>query len=159
MLGLIPPVVLIMVITGYITYLISKQSISNAIERASRLQTVAVRNEIESYLDLCRQDICNLAREAITSDVLQRFLARHWLSGGNEYLEVAFIAQKSADHLIYMAKNREIVQIPAELVPTIKPSLLAYYEQLKKLAPGQAWLFPSLRWNILSRSLTIQTRN
>ena len=47
MIGLIPPVVLIMMITGYVTYLISKQSISNAIERTSRLQTVAVRNEIE----------------------------------------------------------------------------------------------------------------
>jgi DNA-binding NtrC family response regulator len=142
MLGLIPPVVLIMVITGYITYLISKQSISNAIERASRLQAVAVRNEIESYLEHCRQDICHLAQEAITPDALRRFLARPQVSGGVEYLEVAFISQKSADHLFYMAKDGKIVQILTEMAAAIKPSPLAYYEQLKNLAPLQTWVSP-----------------
>ena len=142
MLGLIPPVVIIMVITGYITYLISKQSISNAIERTSRLQTVAVRNEIESYLERCRQDICHLAQETITPDALRRFIARPRLVGGIEYLEVAFISQKNADHLFYMAKDGEIVQIPAEMVVAIKPSPLAYFELLKKLAFEQTWLSP-----------------
>ncbi|MGE5256976.1 MAG: sigma 54-interacting transcriptional regulator [Hyphomicrobiales bacterium] len=142
MLGLIPPVVLIMVITGYITYLISKQSISNAIERTTRLQIVAVRNEIENYLERSRQDICHLAQQTITPDALSRFLARPRLSGGIDYLEVAFISQKNADHLFYMAKDDKIVQIPAEMIVAIKPSPLAYFEQLKKLTLGQTWLSP-----------------
>jgi DNA-binding NtrC family response regulator len=139
MLGLIPPVVLIMIFTGYVTYLISKQSIGDAIERTSRLQTVAVRNEIESYLERCRQDITNLAQDSITPETLNRFLAKHKISGGIEYLEIAFISQKNANHLVYMAKGGQIVQIAAD---TIKPSPLLYYEQLKQLGPRQAWLSP-----------------
>jgi DNA-binding NtrC family response regulator len=137
MLGLIPPVVLIMVVTGYITYLISKQSIGDAIQRSSRLQTAAVRNEIEGYLERCRQDIIYLAQENITPPVLQKFIAKQKISGGIEYIEVAFIAQKSADHIVYMAKDGQFVQIAAD---AIKPSPLSYYEQLQKVAPGQVWL-------------------
>jgi DNA-binding NtrC family response regulator len=139
MVGVIPPVVIIMIFTGYITYLISKQSIGNAIERTSRLQTVAVRNEIEGYLDRSRQDISLLAQEDTTPLALRRFMAKQKISGGVEYLEIAYIAQKTADHLIYMAKDGQIVQIQAD---SIKPSPLSYYEQLKKVLPGQVWLSP-----------------
>jgi DNA-binding NtrC family response regulator len=141
MLGLIPPVVLIMVITGYITYLISKQSIANAIQRTSQLQTVAVRNEIEGFLERWRQDISHLAQENITLQVLHRFIEKRKISGGIEYLGIAFIAQKSTDHLVYMAKDDVIVQVPAD---SIKPSPLSYFEQLKHLRPGQVWLSPVL---------------
>ena len=139
MLGLIPPVVIIMMFTGYVTYLISKQSIVNAIQRTSQLQTVAVRNEIEGYFERCRQDITHLAQENITPQAMHRFIAKQKISGGTEYLGVAYIAQKNADHLVYMAKDDRIVQLPAD---SIKPSPLSYYEQLKSIGPGQAWLSP-----------------
>lgn len=142
MVGLIPPVVVIMMITGYVTYYISRQSISSAVERTTRLQTVAVANEIEVLLDRCRQDVVNLAQETITPGLLRRFLARYQFSGGTEYTEAAFIAQKSADHLVYMAKDGQIAQIPDRLVPSIKPNPLTYYDEVAKLAPGQVWLSP-----------------
>jgi DNA-binding NtrC family response regulator len=139
MVGIIPPVVVIMIFTGYITYLISKQSIGNAIERTSRLQTVAVRNEIEGYLERCRQDISHLAQNAISVEGLRKFIVRSRTTGGIEYLGVAFISQKSADHLAYMATDGRIVQIAAD---SVKPSFLSYYEQLKQLNPKQVWLSP-----------------
>jgi DNA-binding NtrC family response regulator len=140
MLGLIPPVVIIMIITGYVTYYFSKQSISEAVERTTRLQTVAVGNEIEFLLDRCRQDLTNLAREAVTPEMLQRFLARHRDSGGIEYAEAAFIAQKNADHLVYVAKDGRIAQITSQMVSTIRPNPLTYYEEISKLSPRQVWL-------------------
>jgi DNA-binding NtrC family response regulator len=142
MVGLIPPVVVIMMITGYVTYYISKQSISTAVERTTRLQTVAVGNEIEVLLERCRQDLANLAQEAVTPGLLQRFLARHQVSGGIEYTEAAFIAQKSADHLFYMANDGHIAQIPDPLITAIKPSPLIYYNEVSKLSSGQVWLSP-----------------
>jgi hypothetical protein len=142
MVGLIPPVVVIMIITGYVTYYISKQSISTAVERATRLQTVAVGNEIEMLLDRCRQDLSNLAQEAVTPGLLQRFLARPQVSGGMEYAEAAFIAQKSTDHIVYVAKGAHIAQVPDRLLPTIKPNPFIYYDEVAKLSPGQVWLSP-----------------
>jgi DNA-binding NtrC family response regulator len=139
MVGLIPPVVIIMIFTGYITYLISKQSVGNAIERTSRLQTVAVRNEIEGYLERCRQDITNFAQTEISTEGLRKFILRSKTTGGIEYLGAAFISQKSADHLVYMAIDGRIVQIVAD---SVKPSFLSYYEQLKQLSLRQVWLSP-----------------
>ncbi len=139
MFGIIPPVVIIMIFTGYITYFISKQSIANAIERTSRLQTVAVRNEIEGYLERCRQDITYLAQNSVSADGLRKFILRSKTTGGLDYLGVAYISQKSADHLAYMAMDGRIVQIA---VDSVKPSLLSYYEQLKQVNPKQVWLSP-----------------
>ena len=139
MIGLIPPVVVIVIFTGYVTYLISKQSIANAIHRTSRLQTLAVRNEIENYLERCRQDITYLALQNITPMILHRFISKAKIAGGIEYLAVAYIAQKSADHLVFSAKNDLVVQIPADLM---KPSPLSYYEQYKQTESGHVWLSP-----------------
>ena len=52
------------------------QSIANAIQRTSRLQTLAVRNEIENYLERCRQDITYLALQNITPMILHRFISK-----------------------------------------------------------------------------------
>ena len=144
MIGLIPPVVVIMVITGYITYDYSKQSINTAVERTTRLQAVAVGNEIESYLDRCRQDLVNLAQEDITPGLLARFLGRNQTSGGIEYTEAAFIAQKSAGHLVYIARDGRIVQIPSGMTAAIKPNPLAYFDETAKLKAGEVWLSPVL---------------
>jgi len=155
MLGLIPPVVLIMMITGYVTYLISKQSIGNAIQRTSRLQTVAVRNEIEGYLERCRQDINHLAQENITPEVLHRFIAKQKISGGIEYLEVAYIAQKRAGHLIYMAKNDQIVQIAAD---RSNPALYLTMNNSKKSLRGRSGSHRSWKSSTHSRSRTTRIK-
>lgn len=140
MLGLIPPVVIIMIITGYVTYYFSKQSINEAVERTTRLQTVAVGNEIELILDRCRQDLTNLAREAVTPEVLQHFLARSRDSGGIEYAEAAFIAQKNSDHLVYVAQDGRIAQFSGQMISTMRPNPLSHYEEASKLSPRQVWL-------------------
>ena len=63
MIGLIPPVLIILIITGYLTYFISSKFINSAIERSSQLQVMALTHEIEYFLDHCRQDLSNLAKE------------------------------------------------------------------------------------------------
>jgi DNA-binding NtrC family response regulator len=141
MLGLIPPVVIIMMITGYVTYLISKKSIGDAIQRTSQLQAVAVRNEIESHLERCRQDITHLAMGRVTPEALRDFLSEQAVSDGRDYLQVGYVAQKSADHVFYMAKDGRIVQVAFD---SIRPSPLSYAEQFKPLAPGETWLSPVL---------------
>jgi hypothetical protein len=95
MIGLIPPVLIILIITGYLTYFISSKFINSAIERSSRLQVMALNHEIEYFLDHCRQDLSNLAKESVSEDALRRFLSLNKLNGGLEYLGC-----------LYFAKNR-----------------------------------------------------
>jgi hypothetical protein len=140
MIGLIPPVIIILLVTGYLTYLISSKFINSAIERSSQLQVVALSHEIEYFLDHCRQDLSDLARDGASEEVLRRFLSLNKLTGNSGYLGAAFISQKTADHLIYMAKDGYIAQIPPAMISEIKPIPLIYYEKVKQLAPGQVWL-------------------
>jgi DNA-binding NtrC family response regulator len=142
MIGLIPPVLIILIVTGYITYFISSKFINSAIERSSQLQVMALNHEIEYFLDHCRQDLSNLAKENVSEDALRRFLALNKLTGNVDYLGIAFISQKTADHLIYMAKDGYIAQISSAMISEIKPIPLIYYEKVKQLAPDQVWLSP-----------------
>jgi DNA-binding NtrC family response regulator len=141
-LGLIPSVLLVLAATGYFTYLVSNNFINSALSRSSLLQVMALRHEIESQLDRWRQDLSVIAHEKISGEVLKRFLERSRFLGGPEYLGIAFISQKSADHLIYMAKDGNIVQIPSAMISEIKPIPLVYYEKTKELQPGEVWLSP-----------------
>lgn len=141
-IGLIPPVLIILIITGYINYTISREIIGNAVERSSQLQAFSARQELESFLEGWRLDVCNLSQEGIDAGSIYRFLARSRTSGGIEYIGAAFISQKNTDHIIYMAKDGHIVQIPSELISEIKPILLTFYEKIKNLQPNQVWLSP-----------------
>ena len=140
MLGLIPSVLLVLAVTGYFTYLVSNSFINTALGRSSQLQVMALKHEIEFQLDRWRQDLSVIAQERINGDFLKAFLERSRSVGGPEYLGIAFISQKSADHLIYMAKDGNIVQIQVPLIPEIKPIPMIYYEKVKALQPGEVWL-------------------
>ena len=96
MIGLIPPVLIILIVTGYLTYFISSKFINSAIERSSQLQVMALNHEIEYFLDHCRQDLSNLAKENVNEDALRRFLSLNKLNGGLDYL----------GSCLYFAKNR-----------------------------------------------------
>ncbi len=141
-LALIPPVLLILVITGYVNFRISRDLIGDALERSSKLQALSVKREIESFLESWRLDISALSKERINSDSIYRFIARSKNIGGIEYCGAAYVSQKNSDHLIYMAKDGYIVQIPSELISDFKPIPLIFYDKIKELKPGQVWFSP-----------------
>lgn len=141
-LGLIPPVLIILMITGYINYFISRDLIGNAVERSSKLQALSAKREIESFLEHWRLDVFNLSQEKLDADSIHRFLAKSRTSGGIEYSGAAYISQKNTDHVIYMAKDGRIVQIPSLSLSEIKPIPLIFYDKIKKMDPGQVWLSP-----------------
>jgi DNA-binding NtrC family response regulator/HAMP domain-containing protein len=141
-IGLIPPVLIILAITGYLNYSISRDLIGNALERSSKLQVISAKREMESFLERWRVDVSNLSQEIIDADSIYRFLARKGSPEGSGYIGAAYISQKNADHLIFMAKDSHIVQIPPELISEIKPIPLIYYDRVKTLAAGHVWLSP-----------------
>lgn len=139
---LIPPVILLMTITGYIHYAISKTFIHNAIKRSSHLQVMALRHEIESHLEKWRDDLLQLSRNDIRETELRKFLERTGAGNRPDYLGVAFISQKDPDPIVFMAKEGQIAQIPAAMVSDIKPIPLIYQEKIGEIDEGHVWLSP-----------------
>lgn len=142
MVSLIPSVILFMGITGYLNHEISKDFIKNAINRSSHIQVMALRHEMESFLDRWREDTLRLSHGAVTTALLRSFLETSRPSNGPEYLGAAFISQNSADQIGLIAKDGLISQIALAIGSEMKPIPLIYYEKLSQLAQGEVWLSP-----------------
>lgn len=134
LLGLIPPVILLMVVTGYFTYLVSRQFINQALERSAILETLLLRNELERLLERYRESLCDIAAQPLRAEELQLFLEKAVERGGDELCGIAYLSRKTSDHLVYLANENRILPADAE---AIKPSLLSLFESLKNLSPGQ----------------------
>ncbi len=134
LLGLIPPVILLMVVTGYFTYLISRQFINQALERSAILETLLLRNELEHLLDRYREDLFDFAAKPLQAEGLRLYLEKAVERGGDDLCGIAYLSRKTPGHLVYLAKEKMILPAEAE---AIKPSLLSFFESLKNLEPGQ----------------------
>ncbi|HAO21366.1 MAG TPA: hypothetical protein DCQ37_13395, partial [Desulfobacteraceae bacterium] len=75
LLWLILPVIFILMITGYITYRVSRYFINIALERTFILQTKVLAHETEKFLEQCRQDLLLIAQDAVDLAKMRRFLA------------------------------------------------------------------------------------
>lgn len=134
LLGLIPPVILLMAATGYFTYLISRQFIDQALERSAILETLLLRNELERLLDRYREDLSDVAAKPLRAEELRLFLEKSVERGGDDLCGIVYLSRKTPDHLVYLANDKMILPAEAE---GIKPSLLALFESFKNLLPGQ----------------------
>ncbi len=134
MLGLIPPVIVLMTLTGYFTYMVSRQFINSALERSTLLETLSLRNEIEGLLDRLREQLIDLSSNTVHPEVLIRFLAKSAARRENDILGIVFLSRKNPDHLVYLANGTRIVQVQAE---SVRPNLLSALESFKNLEKEQ----------------------
>jgi DNA-binding NtrC family response regulator len=142
MVFLIPPIIFLMAITGYINYSISKDFINNAIKRSSHLQVMALRHELESFLDRWRDDTLGLSRNSIDENTLRSFLTNNSESNRPDYLMVEFISQNITNNFAFVAKDNHIAQLLLSNRGETTPIPLIYYEKLSQLSVGEVWLSP-----------------
>ncbi len=137
---LIPPVVLILAITGYITYRVTYHFIDIALERIIKVQTLVFTHEVEKFFDRCKQDLMFIAQDNIDSAKMRNFLANNRNAGGIPYRELAYISQTNRSHIFMVAKDDDIFQIPPAQFAEIRPNPLLFYEQIKNFRPGEVWV-------------------
>jgi DNA-binding NtrC family response regulator len=137
---LIPSIILVLIITGYITYLTSSHFLNQALERSARIQVKAISHEIESLLARCRQDILFIAQNFSDNEKLRKNFADFIELEGTDYREVGFISQNDKLHTYFLAKDNEIVKLESNLISDINPCPLLYLDQLAQLNPGDVWI-------------------
>ncbi|MFH2218985.1 MAG: sigma 54-interacting transcriptional regulator [Pseudomonadota bacterium] len=137
---LIPPIVAILAITGYISYRVTCHFINIAIERVIRVQTLAFAHEIERFLERCRQDLAFVAQNELDLAGMRNFLANTRRAGGVAYREFAYISQTGPSHIVLVAKDDEILQIPPEQISEVRPNPLLFYDQIKNLGKNDVWI-------------------
>ena len=144
MFALLPPMIGILLVTGYVTYRISNQFTETGLERSARQQVLAMAHEVESYLERCRQELLFVAQGGMTEQALRDYLANSVLSGGPVFRELAYLSPELAGHVFLVMEEGALFSVPENLLPTIQPSPFLQFNELARLQVGEVLLFPVL---------------
>jgi transcriptional regulator with AAA-type ATPase domain len=142
---LIPPIVLILLATGFISYHFSSRFIRSGLERAAQAQAIALAGKVESIFEICRRDLQHIAQENPTIDRLADYLRNFNKYSEIQYRELAYISQTNEPPAYFVATNDQVVQIPTRSIENIHPNPFAYYDSIKAAGPGNVWTSPALR--------------
>nr|MCU0599636.1 cache domain-containing protein [Desulfobacterales bacterium] len=137
---LIPSIILVLMITGYITYLTSSHFLNQALERSARIQVKAISHEVESVLARCREDLLFIARNFSDTEKLRKNLADFIELERVDYREVGFISQKDKSHTYFISKDSQAIKLESDLISDINPSPLLYLNHLARLNHGEVWV-------------------
>ncbi|MFH1984245.1 MAG: sigma 54-interacting transcriptional regulator [Pseudomonadota bacterium] len=134
------PVVLLMVIAGYVTYWISQDFIARALERSTRLQVMAIKHEIESFLNERKKTLLFLANQDINETTAPLFLAQLRATHGVDYRSILFLSANDANHLMTCAKAGHTAILPPTAIQSMSPDPRIFMESLSGLSPGEVWI-------------------
>lgn len=138
--AIVPPVIFVILVTGFVSNWFSSRFLNMALERSSRLQCLAQGHEIENLLERCRIDLLSFSGRPPTEDDLRHFLTVHKQTGGDIYRELAYIGVDS-DHRYFLLNTGPSLQAfrPNQL-PEIKPNPLMIFEHIRTLSSGQLYV-------------------
>ena len=142
LIGVIPPVVLILLTTGYFTHRISNSYISTALERNAQVQVMAMAHEINSLFERCKSDLLYVSQGPVDAANMHAFIVQNAQSGGIPYREFAFISQKDPNHHYFIAKKNRIVALSLRDIAGIRPNPLLLYEQVQHLTKDEVYISP-----------------
>ncbi len=140
--ALLPSMIGILLVTGYVTYRISNQFTETALERSAKQQAMAMAHGVESYLERCRQELLFIAQGDMTSQALRDYLARSAHSGGPVIRELAYLSPERTGHVYWVAEGDAFFSVTGDLLPTIQPSPFLIFNDLSGLSMGEVKLFP-----------------
>ena len=138
--AILPPVIFIILVTGFVSNWFSSRFLNMALERSSRLQCLAQGHEIESLLERCRIDLITLSQHPAGKDDLKQFLAIHKQTGGDFYRELAYIGVDSARRYFLLNVGPSVLELRPDQLSEIKPNPLVIFEHIRSLTSGQFYL-------------------
>jgi len=139
---LLPLVVLILLVSGYVGYQVSCQYIDIALDRNVRVQTRAVAHNVSAFLEKCRKDLLYIAQDAGSPAEMRKFLARKVAAGDSGLRELTYLSPDADGHTLLVVEGGEVFQVPAEKLTGVQPDPFGAFETGAGLAPGEVLLTP-----------------
>ena len=133
LLALIPCVVIILLLTAYITTWFSSKFLNVVLKENIRIQTVAMASEFEALLKQCKEDLMIIAQSPIERGRYLDFLeSRNKIKKGL-YQELAYISQQDKDHIFALAFGGDISLLPAEHISLISPNPFLFLNSIGRI--------------------------
>ncbi|HED00275.1 MAG TPA: AAA family ATPase [Proteobacteria bacterium] len=133
LVALIPPVFLILVLTGYLTAWISNKYLSEEVNRALQIQTAALSRQFELFFQDCQEELQILASASISQENLASFAKYR----KTKYGETAFIAADISKTIFIFKEKNGIIVVPPSKISLIHPGPLAMSDQVRRLPKGE----------------------
>lgn len=142
LMALIPSTIIILVATGIVTNWFSGQFLNEAIQRTVRLQTLALAHEVETFLNLCREDLLTLSRQPLDEDALGRFYESRKEIRGWAYAETAYLSSDAPGSAYLVESNGSYRNITTSDISLVRPDPRESAEKLQPLGKDGVWISP-----------------
>ncbi len=139
-LTFIPPVVLILVLTGYLTHWFSKQFLQESIDRNVQIQTLAMSHEVEIFLRQCKDDLQAMALGPMRKTVLRRYAELCKDLRGAPYPELAYVSKEGTNHIFVSCLGDGVTVMDPAAITQIRPNPLLLLDKLDQLKKNEIWV-------------------
>lgn len=136
MLSLIPSVLLILVVAGYVTNWFSTRYLNQALQRTAQVQNLAQTREIEQLLEYYRLAMLSLARQQPDRAHLLAGLEKWSVHHPGAVKELVFVGVNSGDTVLLVQSGDTVAEIQHDQYNFIKGSPVAQALKLRGLKPG-----------------------
>lgn len=139
-LTLVPALVLLLAVTGYLTYRISAEFIAIALHRNAKVQNLGQLNAIETYLESCKNELLYLARQHADTAKMRNFLERQAVVTQRQLPFLAFISLTDDRHMLLVQNGEKFLELDSCQLDDCAPDLLPLYDHVRELAKDTTWL-------------------
>ncbi len=141
LLALIPPVVVVLLATGYITYSFSRSYLNTALQRIARVQARGMSHAVEEFLASRKQDILFIAQGEPSSKAVIDTLTRTEGAGRHAPREVGYFTSDPDRSFMLLIQGDTALQVEQPSISSIQ--LLAEVRSGESpLAPGEVRIGP-----------------
>lgn len=138
--SLIPPILLILVVAGYVTNWFSTRYLNQALQRTAQVQNLAQAREVEQLLEYYRLSTLALVQSKPAREQLTSALAQWRVHYPGAVKELCFVGTNAGDTVLLVQVGEEIVEIQHDQYNFIKGSPISQALKLRGIKPGHVQL-------------------
>lgn len=153
-LTLMPSLIILLAVTGFLTYRLSADHIAIALQRNVKVQNLGQVQAIEDYLESCKRALLFVAQGRADAASLRVFLEREVMVNKRSHCFLGFISLSDEGHVLLVQQEGKILELPPREIGDCEPDPLEIYNKIESLKKDTAWIsgirevsypFPSLQ--------------
>jgi hypothetical protein len=139
-IALVPVSLVVLALMGYVSYLVSSEFITTALERNTRIHAATVASAIEQLLDQGKQDLLIANSITASSGDIESYFHNIRMIGGRNYQEFGFIPMEAGEAAVFVTHQGKTIRLPSDKIKDIRPNPALLFQHLEELRPGEIWI-------------------
>ena len=134
--AILPLIVLVLLVTGYATKVVSGRYLGMALERTTKVLTMGQADAVTDLFEQARQDVLLLARGGKTGEAVRQFMDVQSHIKPGVYREIAYISAGGETQELYVDTGREFCQVAKDQAHRVVNSAILAPSKMPEPRPG-----------------------